>query len=108
MALDPGSVSIDSGGVVTGTGYALVLYNARIAAVPLPDPNAPPPGFSAADCEAANLATKTSIVNRCNVDVGVLTYIAANGVARVKSDATGDNVQAGTTHPIVDKDIPIF
>ncbi len=109
MAMSAGSVSVADDGTATGTGFSKELYDQRIAVVALLDPLSPPAFFTSADCDSANLAVKRAIAAQAGADAAAtVSHIVTNGVARVAADASGDAVQAGTVHPAVAKDIPIF
>lgn len=88
MALDAGTISVSSTGVVSGTGLAKELYDARVTAVEsvwgsindLPDP----------------LLTKRSIAARALADANAqVDHLKTNGKAFVEKDSLGAGVPAG-------------
>lgn len=119
-----GSVTVASDETATGTGLAKALYDANATSLTVNNilPAVPTLGDTTAPWTTARPVMQIDIdgikagrllglretARTCTANaVGLVAYMQANAVAVVKADATGDSVQAGTTHPSVDKLIPI-
>lgn len=120
MSMTAGAVSVAAGEVVTGTGLARALYDADVATLPLEtaptlgDTSAPYSAqrpASASDVALATAARLRALQERARLATAyagaLVPYLQANAKAKVAADATGDDVQAGTTHPAADKLLPI-
>lgn len=70
MPMVQGSVAVDDSGNVTGTGYALALFNARWAVLS--------PKIAATSPPASIVDAKKGVAEVANADAGVIAYIQAN------------------------------
>lgn len=137
MAMVAGTVSVDGSGNVTftpndATNCAKALYLAY-ASADSSDPDMTPQTsttpasavFHADGTHTLTPATQTTTqvpvtagpngdatrkkgwAKAANIAAAIVPYLQANAQAKIKSDATGDGLQSGTTHPATDKFLPI-
>jgi len=124
MAQVAGSVTVADDETVTGSDYARALYDADLASmvaasmlpvVPTVGSTAHPYSSSrpanaedAANVKGGRLVLLRESARRATAHASAyVTYFAAHAKARINSDATGDGLQNGTTHPSSDKLLPL-
>lgn len=118
--MEAGRVVLDADGNATASGMAKALYEADIATMDLPAavtvgstsaPYSAARPASQADADAAAAARvrvlKEAARQATAYAEGLVAYLQEKAVAVVPADATGDGLQSGTTHPEVEKEIPI-
>lgn len=116
MAMIAGTVVVADDGTetITPSSLAGALYAAEKATSNLLDPNVVPSDWQDTTASWATIALKSrvgtlrDVARRANAYASALvTYIPANAavVVTVPADASGDNVQNGTTHPGSPKNI---
>lgn len=119
-----GTATVANDESVAGEGMALAIYTANAASMTVNNvlPAVPTLGDTTApwstarpvsaqdvtDYQKARLRGLREVARAATAyAVGIVSYVQATAVAVIKADATGDGLQAGTTHPTADKLITI-
>jgi hypothetical protein len=96
MAMIQGSVTVNDNNTYMGTGAALVIFEAMLALIVLPDPNNPPVGFTSEQILSLVVASKRELAKQAVATASLINYINANGDVRVPANSFGVGVPTST------------